>query len=289
MDSLTSTQIPVAQAIQYANCVEAAYDVYQSTNNNLNPPISAYPQYIQDNYQLVFNIQMTDFFWFNQTPSYYGFIAKSLAAPYNYVVALRGTLTWEEWYDDFDDFRTAFDRAPNGGYVASGFYTIFQSLTLNVPNQGPANLRLVDAASEPSLTFAGDTGKVPVVVAGHSLGAALATMYAAYMANSGPNGQGLSVYTYASPKVGDGTFAAMYNAAVPENYRIYNKPDIVPHVPIDPDIFDPYVQVAGGYEIDSKNYKTVRRSLECYHSLKTYLFVLGGGADPGILASNCKV
>lgn len=57
---------------------------------------------------------MTDFFPFNKTLSYYGFIAKSLAAPYNYVVALRGTLTWEEWYDDFDDLRTAFDRAPNG-------------------------------------------------------------------------------------------------------------------------------------------------------------------------------
>lgn len=53
IDSLTSIQIPVGQAIQYANCVETAYDVYQSTNNNLNPPASAYPQSFQDNYQLL--------------------------------------------------------------------------------------------------------------------------------------------------------------------------------------------------------------------------------------------
>jgi hypothetical protein len=287
MDSLSTVQIPLAQAVLYGNCVDAAYTVYQSTGNNLNPPVSVYPKFIQDNYQLVFNIQMTDFFFFNQTPSYYGFIAKSRTAPYNYVVALRGTLTWEEWFDDFDDFPTAFERAPNGGHVASGFYTIFQSLTLNVPGKGPANLKLIDAAAEPTLTF-DDAGKVPVVVAGHSLGAALATMYAAYMANSGPNGQALSVFTYASPKVGDSAFAAMYNKAVPENYRIYNKPDIVPHVPLDPDIFDPYDQVAGGYQINSRSYKSVRHSLECYHSLKTYLFVLGGGVNPNILAQNCK-
>lgn len=286
--SSTNVQIPVNDAILYGNFVEAAYTVYQNTNNDLNPPITAYPSFIRENYQLIFNIQMTDFFLFNRTPSYYGFIAKSLKAPYNYVVALRGTLTWEEWFDDFDDFPTAFERAPNGGHVASGFYTIFQSLELNVPGKGPANLRLIDAAAEPTLTF-DDAGEVPVVVSGHSLGAALATMYAAYMANSGPNGQGLSVFTYASPKVGDSAFAAMYDKAVPGNYRIYNKPDIVPHVPLDPDIFDPYTQVGGGYKINSKDFKAVRHSLECYHSLKTYLYVLGNGADPSILASNCKV
>ena len=276
---LTTTPINLDLAVQYGNCVEAAYTVYNNDPTNVNPPVTAYPSFIQAGYRLMFNIQMTDFDPFNKTPSYYGFIAQSLAAPYNYVVAIRGTLTWEEWYDDFDFFQTPFNSAPNGGKVARGFYKLFESLLLNDPATGTTTMKLMDTAVKPSLIF-DNPGKTPVVIAGHSLGAALTTMYAAYMAAAGPNGENLSVYTFASPKVGDVTFADTYNNLVPANYRIYNKPDLVPDLPV-----GGFEQVGGGYEIDSKDYPEIRRSLLCYHSLLTDLYILSNKTVA--LSSSC--
>lgn len=212
---------------------------------------------------------MKDFFGSSTTPKYYGFIAQSNASPTSFVVAFRGTETMEEWWDDLHWGLVPFTSLPNGGYVASGFLDIFNTRTGMFPGSNAA------AAPLPALkTLAGagvrDSG-LSLVTVGHSLGAALTTLYAGYMA--GQENINPKVYTLASPRVGDKTFATAYNSAIAVNYRIYNWPDLVPDFPKDP--FDHYQHVKGGYEVDSLDYPTkIKISVECFHSSLTCLFLL---------------
>jgi triacylglycerol lipase len=66
----------------------------------------------------------------------------------------------------------------------------------------------------------------PVCLAGHSLGAAMATLASVRLASEGY--QVRAVYTYGSPRVGDRTFRDSYHLP---NYRFVNDNDLVPHLP----------------------------------------------------------
>lgn len=67
-------------------------------------------------------------------------------------------------------------------------------------------------------------------VTGHSLGGAMATICASRLSAQGMNVEGL--YTYGSPRVGDGEFVA--NLKV-NHFRFVNNNDAVPKVP--PQVF----------------------------------------------------
>ena len=78
----------------------------------------------------------------------------------------------------------------------------------------------------------------------------------------------VTLYTYASPRVGDATFVAFSNARVPAQYRIVNRPDIVPRLP-------PLYETSGTeIELDSTAYSAVAHRIACYHTLTTYLWLL---------------
>jgi triacylglycerol lipase len=268
------------------------------------------PDFMTD-YQLMYNIVMNDTVKGSGKPVYYGFVAKYKQSPYNYVIAIRGTEADTEWASDMDDLPVEFAEYQTGGKakVVKGFYDLYESATLVAPpdvqNKTLPLLRLKDVAAMPTLAMP-DVAKVSTVVAGHSLGAALATLYAAGTAKTSAGGCGdLIVYTYASPNVGNGLFAIIYALTVFKNYRIYNAPDLVPHLPVNiVDKSDPYIQVAGGFEINSLNYPAVKHmtnpldfgdllpAIGCAHVLPTYLYVLenlaGGDVNPDILNSeNC--
>ena len=70
---------------------------------------------------------------------------------------------------------------------------------------------------------------LPVWIAGHSLGGAMATLASVRLAAQGF--QVKAVYTFGSPRVGDNVFhdAYQFNAC---NYRFVNYDDIVPHLPL---------------------------------------------------------
>ncbi len=268
-----STGIQPPLALQFGMFVKAAYDVYDAFPNNLNPSKTDYP-WFPDGYDLFLNIQMTDFFGDRKTPKYYGFIAQNNSNPGTFVVAIRGTQSWEEWWDDFHWGLVPFPYLPNGGYVADGFLTIYKTFSVMVPGISSQPALLTDKMNMPGVI--GQESITSVVAVGHSLGSALITLYAADLASIGKiNPQ---VYTLASPRVGDKTFAAAYNKVIATNYRIYNWPDIVPNFPKDP--FDNYQHVKGGYEVDSLDYPlTVQISVGCFHSILTYLFLLGAPAS----------
>jgi hypothetical protein len=104
----------------------------------------------------------------------------------------------QEWAED----AFSLPLEPMGaGKVHLGFYGAYQALRQAVLGIGK-----------------------PVVITGHSLGAALATLCWADL--------GGDLMTFAGPRVGDPAFAtALWNG---QTVRIVNKPDIVPDVPTDP-------------------------------------------------------
>jgi predicted lipase len=67
------------------------------------------------------------------------------------------------------------------------------------------------------------------VLTGHSLGGALAQLAAVELAQQGYN---ISLMTFGSPRVGDGTFANIINSLVSQNFRVTHWRDPVVHVPL---------------------------------------------------------
>ena len=132
-------------------------------------------------------------------------------------VVIRGTKTPLEWFDDFSAEPTLFQ--PGGqpwGKVGRGYGRIFADL-------GPQILQALGAYQ------AGGGSLANVYVTGHSLGAALAHLAAATVA------QGFGVrpvtYTFSGPRAGDAGFAAGMEAAGLTTWRVFNTEDIVPTVP----------------------------------------------------------
>lgn len=71
----------------------------------------------------------------------------------------------------------------------------------------------------------------PLVIAGHSLGGALAMLCASAIREMGHNPI-QSVYTFGQPRVGNWSFAAHYDANLhDETFRVVNAGDLVPKVP----------------------------------------------------------
>lgn len=279
-------------AMEYGQFVKVAYDVYDAGTGNLNPSLKDYPT-LPSGYVPLLNIQMVDFFGTHKTTKYYGFFAASTTVPETIIMAIRGTQSIEEWWDDFQWKLIPFPYASDAGNVASGFLDIYEGMTVTVPDSAAPAISLKDLANDMSASGGAtlpDGGRLEagtsLVVVGHSLGSALATLFAAHVA-AADNVEPL-VYTLASPRVGDGAFATFYNAKVNTNHRIYNWPDIVPAFPKDP--LDNYVHVKGGYEVDSLYHPLkVKISVLCFHSILTYLFLLG--APESILGghSGCGV
>ena len=203
----------------------------------------------------------------------FGFIAQSSAAPFTVVVSLRGTEDMWDWISNIAFFRKAcpLPNAPAGAETEDGFTSLYQTL-----RTGPAAtaVPLRDAARN-LVAGAGAGGVARVCVCGHSLGGALATLAAADLAGLKLAGA-LTLYTFASPAVGEKTFAGWFDGLVPDSYRIFNGPDIVPTLP--PSLIG-YTHVDEPFEINSG--PSVKNSVVCHHSLSTYLHTLDASQPLG--------
>jgi triacylglycerol lipase len=128
------------------------------------------------------------------------------------LVAFRGTE--EKVQDVVTDARFGLVGGALGGKVHQGFRDA---------------LRDIRAQVEQTVQTFQDEHQA-VWVTGHSLGAALATLLAAEWVDAGRPFNGL--YTFGSPRVGDGTFARHFNAEAKEKtFRYVNGQDIVTRVP----------------------------------------------------------
>ena len=230
-------------------------------------------------YTLVRTIQMTDSFGPVHSRVFYGFAAAG-GAPATVVVALRGTATTTEWRDDFQWDLVPFTQVPGGGNVARGFRDIYGTFGTMTPGQqhsapAPATFAAdVAQAATGSLADEVDPAGLPIVVTGHSLGGALATLLVTDLTANTPLKP--QAWTSASPNAGDAAFAARYGALSTVSWRICNQVDVVPYFPAG--IFDHYQPVTTGYAINSLG--KAKWNLGCAHALNTYLHVLSPATVP---------
>ena len=174
------------------------------------------------------------------------------------LVAIPGTRNPQEWIDDARFFLSKCDFIE--GDVEQGFLSIYKSLRI-----GPE----VSAPRLSSFLL----GLFTIKIGGHSLGASLATLLAADL---GSKGLRPTLYTYASPHVGDVHFAETYKALGIETHRIANRGDLVIELPACVLPFFPYAHVGEWHElIDVKE-----RSVACRHHLQNYLHILTNGQVP---------
>jgi hypothetical protein len=275
-------------AVAYGQFVAAAYSMYNADRSDLTPrPSADFPA----GYALTGWVQMKDFVVFETGPTFYGFIAQSKQNPGQFVLALRGTQTPEEWWDDFVSLLKVPFSIPGCGSVPAGFDRIYQTLEIVAAPTGGATA----SAAPVSLAAAGGFshqvaalvarasvaralavggGAPSLVVVGHSLGSALATLYTLENAHENRVRHPL-LCTFASPRVGDGDFVRAFEALPLTSWRIVNKPDVVPMLPPEIAGFQHVTQ-----EIDYDSSSTVRANIGCWHALATYISLLDKARPP---------
>lgn len=306
-----SVAVQIAKLVNIADLLFKEAKKAGDTATQHNPTLQAYqalcsnPAYqslvdpnFLSNYTIVCNIQMNDIIIQGAKDLvYYGFIAQNKSTQ-DYVIAIRGTENLLEALADAFFVPTTFNEFNNNSLVPTGFYDLYKSgQIVSPPDANPQFLvqPLSNIAADPS-SIMYDSPKVQTIVTGHSLGASLATYYAAAAATGKGKGINLCCCTYASPMSGDTTFASTFNSLVPDSIRIHNVPDIVPGLP---QYFingkNIYRQVDQSYQIDSSKYPLVNPGPACAHQLPVYEYVLenmNGIDNPDILNfgdGNCKV
>lgn len=207
----------------------------------------------------------------------FGFILQD--ASNNIVVAVRGTNGIFEWIHDAEFLQVPCPFLATAGKTEDGFTDIYTSLRVDV---NPASNSVVQklaalAASQPIASL---------TICGHSLGGAVATLLALDTAANTVL-KNPTVYTYASPRTGDPQFVSVYNNAVPNTFRIANRLDLVPKLPLPP----LYEHVLGLFELVPVKLTPlpkllVKPDLACEHHLTTYLFLLSSLAGGVILPLN---
>ena len=264
-----------ATAVTWGPFIAAAAHQYTSDPSQLNPAtVTGMPA----GYTLVRTIQMSDFFGSQESRAFYGLVAVG-GDPKTAVVAIRGTETTMEWWDDFHWDLVPFTQVTDGGNVAQGFLDIYNTFGTMSPGQAQGSAASGTFAAQVARAAADGLAAdlnpaLPVVVCGHSLGGALATLLVADLTANTPLKP--QAWTFASPRAGDAVFAARYGALSTVSWRIYNQVDVVPYFPID--VTDNYQPVTTGYAINSLG--KAKWSIGCAHALNTYMHVLSPATVP---------
>jgi len=133
----------------------------------------------------------------------------------NIVVVFRGSESLKDW---FANFQAVYDPGPLKDTKAhEGFQDALFPGVIGITN-------LLEGMSFQDKK---------IWITGHSLGGALCSLYAGMLIENHYKIYG--IYTYASPRPGNGAFEAKLNSRVSgPHYRVVNFGDVVPHVPPEP-------------------------------------------------------
>ena len=246
---MPSGTFSVAKAVELGRFTLAAYDLFAADD----PPDFVPPA----SYQLISKIYADDLT--DNLPDFkvFGFVAQSGS---DVVVAIRGTEGVLEWLMNAHFIPVSFPFLA-AGRTEQGFTNFYSTL-----RTGPdvAQPRVIDALRS---LIAGGTVQT-LRITGHSLGAALATLLAIDVSGNDVFASP-TVYTFASPRVGDKVFAGTYDNLVPDSWRVSNHNDIVPHLP---PLLAGYVHVDAEFPINSD--AGSKHTVPCWHALLTYLNTL---------------
>ncbi|MEM7793442.1 MAG: lipase family protein [Cyanobacteria bacterium P01_C01_bin.118] len=196
------------------------------------------------------------------------------------VLAFRGSQEIRDWYTNFSTKLRKFTIRREGqtsissykGRVHTGFFLAWASVERRVL----AQIRSWQKELKPGEQLP------PLVVTGHSLGGALATMAAASLQDNNISVAGL--YTYGQPRVGDRSFTRQLNTNLANKvFRFINNNDIVPHVPPPFSLRSPtrlYAHLGAVKYFNSKgalvaNYKMISRVFDSLIGLGKSLFESG--------------
>ncbi|MGA3371556.1 MAG: lipase family protein [Terracidiphilus sp.] len=241
------------QVIFYLNFVNSAYLMYGKDGTDLTPPPLGFPP----GYSVLCYLNTID--PDSGVRVFFGFIAANPAVSGPAILAIRGTYNYSEWFTDFNAFPTPFPPLP-GSNVATGFYEFYQGLQWILPDKSAVDpLEFIQSNNQ------------GIVLAGHSLGGAIATlMMASYM--SAIPSLLLTLVTAASPAVGDYEFFTQFNTLVPNSYRYINDFDTVASF-----LDAVYYQVNTGIQLYSFD---IWFTPVCEHSLQTYQYLLSPPGTP---------
>ena len=140
----------------------------------------------------------------------YGYLAKNEE---NAILVFRGTCGIEDWTVNNLFYQKPFPRI-DSGLVHAGFLGLFQALR-TVEGESLEQLLLRDAIN------------LPLYIAGHSLGGALAILAAVTFDSFNP-----ILVTFGSPKVGDREFALTFDSLGLESHCFVNPVDVVTNLPL---------------------------------------------------------
>ncbi|CAK88452.1 unnamed protein product (macronuclear) [Paramecium tetraurelia] len=131
------------------------------------------------------------------------------------VVVFRGSSNIQNWIENISFGKTEYNKACKCK-VHTGFHDAFVSLKPKLDS-----------------LFPGYATKYPyaaIHVTGHSLGGAMATLYALELAEAGRT---VGLFTYGSPRVGDPDFYDWFTKYTKiTHFRVVNQNDTVPHLPL---------------------------------------------------------
>mmetsp|Transcript_17213 Transcript_17213/g.69741 ORF Transcript_17213/g.69741 Transcript_17213/m.69741 type:complete len:642 (+) Transcript_17213:567-2492(+) len=147
------------------------------------------------------------------------------------VVAFRGTTTlrnmkldvkisWSQVGNVFKALENNTAHSCKRAKVHSGFSKAYKGISSQLKSK---------------LYASGDAKSLPILVTGHSLGGALATLFAFDLVlDDSDVGKRLSVTTFGSPKVGNNYFRRMYDDRVRSHWRVELAPDMITRLPLAP-------------------------------------------------------
>ncbi len=124
-----------------------------------------------------------------------------------------------------------------------------------------------------------------LTICGHSLGGALATLLALDTA-ANTTFKNPTVYTYASPRTGNPAFASTFDQVVTNSFRIANRLDLVPKLPLPP----AYEHVVTLYDLNPIQLLPLppkillNPSIACEHALNSYLYLLSVASGGPVIA-----
>jgi triacylglycerol lipase len=187
----------------------------------------------------------------------FGFVAERTTNPGQFVAVLRGTANTLEWIEDAEFLLMA---CPWGGQVESGFWGLYQRMSLVLPT-GPERLPLAKG-------IAALVGSGSVTVVGHSLAGALGTYLALELALDHVD---TGACLFASPQPGDLAFARLFEATV-RTYKLFNfELDIVPRVPSG---FGYTSLLRATWIKGGEAQARIRFSVDCHHHILCYCAML---------------
>ena len=193
-------------------------------------------------------LEKVDLLYHNQIPQPIALVALYKDTMY---IVFRGTKRIEEWWSDLQTSQTRFYKF----MVHSGFYNIYSRISTKI-------LSLVSQISPKK-----------IVVAGHSMGSALAVLTAVGLVlENSIDGNSITLYSFGGPRVGNQEFADFVDATLPSYFRITNKADVVPQVPfaVSPNYRNPTNPWIYAHAGEEKVFNVNTGSLKWNHRVPVY-------------------